>query len=43
MNGPAEPTVASTSSRRSSRSTSRAMVTSITFSMRICNPANERA
>ena len=43
MNGPAEPTVASTKSRRSRRSTSRAIVTSITFSMRICSPANERA
>ena len=42
MKGPAEPTVASTSNRRSSRSISRAMVTSITFSMRICKPANER-
>jgi hypothetical protein len=42
MKGPAEPTVASTSSRRSSRSISRAMVTSITFSMRICSPAKER-
>ena len=34
MKGPAEPTVASTRSRRSSRSTSRVMVTFITFSMR---------
>ena len=42
MKGPAEPTVASTSRRRSSRSISRAMVTSITFSMRVCRPANER-
>ena len=41
--GPAEPTVARTSRRLSSRSTSRAMVTSITFSMRICRPAKERA
>ena len=41
--GPAEPTVASTSSRRSSRSISRAMVTSITFSMRVCKPANDLA
>ena len=38
MNGPAEPTVASTRRWRSSRSISRAMVTSITFSMRICRP-----
>ena len=43
IKGPAEPTVAKTNSRRSSRSTSRAMVTSITFSIRICKPANERA
>src|SRR6516164_7180500 len=42
INGPAEPTVASTKSRRSICSTSRAMATSITFSMRICNPAKER-
>ena len=42
MKGPAEPTVASTRSRRSRRSTSRAMVTSMTFSMRICRPAKER-
>ncbi len=40
--GPAEPTVASTSRRRSSRAISRWMVTSITFSMRACRPANER-
>ena len=33
--GPAEPTVASTSRRRSSRSISRAMVTSMTFSIRV--------
>src|SRR5215472_3353413 len=42
INGPAEPTVASTNSSRSMRSTSRAMATSMTFSMRICSPANER-
>ena len=42
IKGPAEPTVASTRRRRSSRSTSRAMVTSITFSIRICRPAKER-
>ena len=41
-NGPAEPTVASTSRRRSSRSTSRAMETFITLSIRICRPAKER-
>src|SRR5947207_7013050 len=41
--GPAEPTVASTSNRRSSRSISRAMDTFITFSIRICRPAKERA
>ncbi len=41
-NGPAEPTVASTRSLRSSRSTSRAMETFITFSIRICRPAKER-
>src|SRR5207248_5207278 len=41
--GPAEPTVASTRSRRSSRSTSRAIETFITFSIRICSPAMERA
>src|ERR1700740_3158326 len=41
-NGPAEPTVASTSRRRSSRSTSRAIDTFITFSIRICRPAKER-
>ena len=43
MKGPAEPTVASTRSRRSMVSTSRAMATFITFSMRICRPAKERA
>ena len=43
MKGPAEPTVASTSSRRSMCSISRAMATSMTFSMRICSPASERA
>src|SRR6516164_1333110 len=43
MKGPAEPTVASTRSRRSICSTSRAMATSMTFSMRICSPANDRA
>src|SRR4029453_3938270 len=37
-----EPTVASTRSRRSSRSTSRAMETFMTFSIRICRPANDR-
>src|SRR5215467_8248707 len=42
INGPAEPTVASTNSRRSMCSTSRAMVTSMTFSMRICSPAKDR-
>src|ERR1700759_5346051 len=41
-NGPAEPTVASTSNLRSSRSTSRAIDTFITFSIRICSPAKER-
>src|SRR5246127_332000 len=41
-NGPAEPTVASTKSRRSSRSTSRAIETFITFSIRICRPAKDR-
>src|SRR6202162_4529116 len=40
---PAEPTVASTNSLRSIGSISRAMATSITFSMRICRPAKERA
>ena len=43
MKGPAEPTVARTSRRRSRRSTSRVMVTSMTFSMRIWRPAKERA
>src|SRR6516164_11358117 len=42
MNGPAEPTVAKTRSRRSICSTSRAIATSMTFSMRICRPASER-
>src|SRR5579862_2891751 len=42
-NGPAEPTVASTRRRRSSRSISRAIETFITFSMRIWRPAKERA
>src|SRR5690242_17583435 len=42
IKGPAEPTVASTNSFRSMCSTSRAMATSMTFSMRICSPANER-
>ena len=42
MKGPAEPTVARTSRCRSSRATSRWMVTSMTFSMRICRPAKER-
>src|SRR6516225_3422839 len=41
--GPAEPTVASTSRRRSSRSTSRAIETFMTLSMRIWRPATERA
>src|SRR3981081_1743609 len=41
--GPAEPTVASTKSRRSSRSTSLEMETFMTFSIRICRPAKERA
>src|SRR6266576_1500712 len=41
--GPAEPTVARTRSRRSSRSISRAIETFITFSIRICSPANDRA
>src|SRR5215472_4527076 len=42
IKGPAEPTVASTSSPRSMCSISRAMATSMTFSMRICRPASER-
>src|SRR6266852_4920376 len=42
-NGPAEPTVANTKSLRSSRSISRAIETFITFSIRICRPAIERA
>ena len=42
-NGPAEPTVARNRSRRSSRSVSRAMVTSSTLSMRVCRPIGERA
>src|SRR5258707_7397972 len=41
--GPAEPTVASTKSRRSSRSISRAMETFMTFSIRICSPSKDRA
>src|ERR1700730_12122897 len=41
--GPAEPTVASTKSRRSSRSSSRAIETFMTFSIRICSPAKDRA
>src|SRR5271169_4210795 len=43
MKGPAEPTVASTNSLRSMCSISREMATDITFSMRICRPAKERA
>ena len=43
IKGPAEPTVASTKRRRSMVSTSRAMATFMTFSMRICSPAKERA
>src|SRR5580704_8886226 len=43
MKGPAEPTVASTKSRRSMCSISRAMATSITFSIRICKPAKDFA
>src|ERR1700712_398210 len=42
-NGPAEPTVANTSNRRSSRSISREIDTFITFSIRICRPAKDRA
>src|SRR6201993_1605776 len=41
-NGPAEPTVATTKTRRSSRSTSRAIETFMTFSIRICKPAKDR-
>src|ERR1700709_2841712 len=41
--GPAEPTVASTNSRRSSRSISREIETFMTFSIRICSPAKDRA
>ena len=40
--GPADPTVASTSKRRSSRSTSRAIETFMTFSIRIWRPAKDR-
>ncbi len=43
MNGPAEPIVASDPSRASSASDSRASVTSIARSMRICSPIGERA
>src|SRR5450755_1361160 len=41
--GPAEPTVASTKSRRSSRSISLEIETFMTFSIRIWRPAKERA
>ncbi|MNL64909.1 hypothetical protein D3C87_1891780 [compost metagenome] len=41
--GPAEPIVASELSRASSVSASRARVTSIALSMRICRPMGERA
>ena len=41
--GPAEATEASTSNWDSSRSTSRAMVTSSTFSIRACNPMKAEA
>src|ERR1700730_8336663 len=41
--GPAEPTVASTRSRRSSRSISLEIETFMTFSIRICSPAKDRA
>src|SRR5208282_781467 len=41
MNGPADATVASTSRFDSSRSTSRAIETSSTLSMRACSPRNE--
>src|SRR6201999_4023379 len=41
--GLAEPTVANTRRRRSNRSISREMDTFMTFSMRICRPAKERA
>src|SRR6516225_6402997 len=41
-NGPADPTVASTRRWRSRRAISRWMVTSMTFSMRICRPPKER-
>src|SRR6202021_702250 len=40
-NGPAEPTVARTRSRRSSRSISRVFVTSTPFSRPICGPAQK--
>ena len=43
MNGPAEATVASTSRFDSSRSTSRAIETSRTLSMRACRPRKEPA
>src|SRR5271157_1715250 len=43
MNGPAEATVAKTKRLDSSRSTSRAIETSRTLSMRACNPRNEAA
>src|SRR5258708_35957956 len=41
--GPAEPTVANTKSRRPSRSISLEIETFMTFSIRICSPAKDRA